>query len=61
VDGGAPDDDEIRDVVENILDGADLEAVTMKAVVKKVYAKYPKFDLSDRKDFIKDTVRQIIS
>ncbi|KAK3767805.1 hypothetical protein RRG08_053949 [Elysia crispata] len=56
-----PSDDEIKKVVKGILDGADLETVTMKTVVKQVYAKYPKFDLSERKDFIKSTVREVIS
>ncbi|XP_050402110.1 protein DEK [Patella vulgata] len=56
-----PTNSEIKVVIEKILDGADLEEVTMKTVVKQVYAKYPSFDLSDRKDFIKSTVKQIIS
>ncbi|CAG5118984.1 unnamed protein product, partial [Candidula unifasciata] len=56
-----PTNAEIKDLVKKILDGADLETVTMKTVVKQVYAKYPSFDLSDRKDFIKDTVREVIS
>ncbi|XP_059176098.1 protein DEK-like [Physella acuta] len=56
-----PSNDEIKELVKKILDGADLETVTMKTVVKQVYAKYPSFDLSDRKDFIKDTVREVIS
>lgn len=56
-----PSNEEIKRVVKDILDGADLETVTMKTVVKQVYAKYPKFDLSDRKDFIKSTVREVIS
>ncbi|CAL1536434.1 unnamed protein product [Lymnaea stagnalis] len=56
-----PSNDEVKELVKKILDGADLEKVTMKTVVKQVYAKYPSFDLSDRKDFIKDTVREVIS
>lgn len=56
-----PDNAEIKKFVKKTLEGADLEEVTMKTVVKKVYAKYPSFDLSDRKDFIKSVVRQIIS
>ncbi|ESP05338.1 hypothetical protein LOTGIDRAFT_152179 [Lottia gigantea] len=56
-----PGNDEIKKVIEKILDGADLEEVTMKTVVKQVYAKYPKFDLSDKKEFIKCTVKEIIS
>ncbi|XP_046578055.1 protein DEK-like [Haliotis rubra] len=58
---GPPNNDELRDVVKKILDGANLEEVTMKTVVKQVYAKYPDFDLSDKKEFIKNTVKQLIS
>ncbi|XP_013417083.1 protein DEK [Lingula anatina] len=58
---GPPVDEELKDVIKKILDGANLEEVTMKTVCKQVYAKYPEFDLTDRKDFIKATVRQIIS
>ncbi|KAH9504213.1 hypothetical protein Btru_065322 [Bulinus truncatus] len=56
-----PSNEEIKELVKKILDGADLEKVTMKTVVKQVYAKYPSFDLSNKKDFIKDTVREVIS
>ena len=50
---------EIKTFIKKILDGADLEEVTMKTVVRQVYDKYPKHDLSDRKDFIKSTVREV--
>ncbi|KAL8590460.1 hypothetical protein ACOMHN_011673 [Nucella lapillus] len=56
-----PNNSELKDVIKKILDGANLEEVTMKTVVKQVYEKYPSFDLADRKDFIKTTVREIIS
>ncbi|PVD23433.1 hypothetical protein C0Q70_16702 [Pomacea canaliculata] len=56
-----PSNDELKEVIKKILDGANLEEVTMKTVVKQVYDKYPSFDLTDRKDFIKATVKQIIS
>jgi len=55
-----PTDDELKDVIKKILDGANLEEVTMKTLCKEVYAKYPDFDLTERKDFIKATVKQII-
>ncbi|KAL4235614.1 hypothetical protein ACF0H5_004010 [Mactra antiquata] len=57
----APTNDELKDVVKKMLDNANLEQVTMKTVLKDVFAKYPDFDLTDRKDFIKNTVKQIIS
>ena len=56
-----PSNSEIKTFIKKILDGADLEEVTMKTVVRQVYDKYPNHDLSDRKDFIKSTVREIIS
>lgn len=56
-----PTNDELKNVVKSILDGANLEEITMKTVCKQVYSKYPDFDLSDRKEFIKSTVRSIIS
>ncbi|XP_061181760.1 protein DEK-like [Saccostrea echinata] len=56
-----PSDKELKGLIKKILDKANLEEVTMKTVVKQVYARYPTFDLSDRKDFIKETVREMIS
>ncbi|XP_014662020.1 PREDICTED: protein DEK-like [Priapulus caudatus] len=56
-----PTNDEVKEAIKNILEGANLEEVTMKSVCKEVYAKYPDFDLSDRKDFIKVAVKKIIS
>jgi len=58
---GEPTDSELKKCISSILQGADLEQVTMKTVVKQVYEKYPDFDLSPRKDFIKNTVKEIIS
>ncbi|XP_076033664.1 protein Dek isoform X2 [Oratosquilla oratoria] len=56
-----PSDAEIKSVIKKILDGANLEEVTMKTVCKQVYENYPDFDLSHKKAFIKETVRTIIS
>lgn len=56
-----PSDKELKGLIKKILDKANLEEVTMKTVVKQVYSKYPTFDLSDKKDFIKETVREMIS
>lgn len=54
-----PNDDEIKAYVKEILDDANLEEITMKTVCKQVYAKYPQFDLSHKKDFIKNTVKSV--
>lgn len=58
---GPPTNDEIRSYVEKLLKGADLEVITMKSVFQQVYEQYPDYDLSDRKAFIKETVKKIIS
>ncbi|GLV36382.1 Dek [Carabus blaptoides fortunei] len=56
-----PSDDEIKTYVKEILEGANLEEITMKTVCKQVYAHYPEFDLAHKKDFIKTTVKSLIS
>ncbi|XP_017465001.1 PREDICTED: protein DEK-like [Rhagoletis zephyria] len=56
-----PTDEQIRNYVKEILDKANLEEITMKTVCKQVYAKYPDFDLTDKKDFIKATVKALIA
>ncbi|XP_052257415.1 protein DEK-like isoform X1 [Dreissena polymorpha] len=56
-----PTNEEIKDLIKNMLDDANLEEVTMKTVLKDVFAKYPGFDLTDRKEFIKNTVKKLIS
>lgn len=58
---GPPTDEEIKQLVKKILDGANLEEITMKKVIKQVFDDYPEFDLGDKKDFIKSTVRSLIS
>ncbi|KAK2189342.1 hypothetical protein NP493_109g07023 [Ridgeia piscesae] len=55
-----PSDEELKEVVKKILDGANLEEITMKTVCRQVFDKYPDFDLTSRKDYIKVTVKQII-
>lgn len=57
----APSNKEIKKFVETLLKDADLEVLTMKVVFQRVYEKYPGHDLTDRKSFIKETVKKIIS
>ena len=45
--------------MRKLLDGANLEELTMKNILTKVYAKYPDHDLTERKDFIKTTVKSV--
>lgn len=54
-----PQDDEIKAYVKSILEGANLEEITMKTVCKQVYSHYPEFDLGHKKDFIKTTVKSV--
>ncbi|XP_038627225.1 protein DEK [Tachyglossus aculeatus] len=56
-----PTDEELKETVKKLLANANLEEVTMKQICKEVYEKYPAYDLSDRKDFIKKTVKELIS
>lgn len=52
-------DEEIKKYVKQILEGANLEEITMKTVCKQVYSHYPDFDLAHKKDFIKATVKSV--
>ncbi|XP_023016896.2 protein Dek isoform X2 [Leptinotarsa decemlineata] len=56
-----PTDDEIKTFIKSILEGANLEEITMKTVCQRVYDHYPDFDLTQKKDFIKTTVKSLIS
>nr|CAI5824446.1 unnamed protein product [Callosobruchus analis] len=56
-----PTDEEIKTFIKGILEGANLEEITMKTVCQRVYGHYPDFDLTHKKEFIKCTVKSIIS
>jgi len=56
-----PTDEDIKTYVKSLLEGANLELITMKKVCQDVYAHYPDFDLAHKKDFIKTTVKNLIS
>lgn len=56
-----PTDEEIKTYVKSLLEGANLELITMKKVCHDVYAHYPDFDLGHKKAFIKTTVKSLIS
>jgi protein DEK len=59
--GSPPSDDALKATIKDLLKGANLEEITMRDMCRKVYAKFPTFDLSPRKDFIKETVKSVIS
>jgi len=50
---------DIKVYVEKVLEDADLQEITMKTVCEKVYKHYPDFDLSHKKNMIKDTVKAV--
>ncbi|XP_008845292.1 protein DEK isoform X2 [Nannospalax galili] len=56
-----PTDEELKETVKKLLANANLEEVTMKQICKEVYENYPAYDLTERKDFIKTTVKELIS
>lgn len=56
-----PTDEELKETVKKLLASANLEEVTMKQICKKVYENYPAYDLTERKGFIKTTVKELIS
>uniref|UniRef100_UPI00358F465D protein DEK-like n=1 Tax=Myxine glutinosa TaxID=7769 RepID=UPI00358F465D len=56
-----PSEDELRKEVAHLLKGANLEKVTMKEICRQVYAQFPRFDLTDQKEFIKQTIKELIS
>nr|XP_033790469.1 protein DEK isoform X2 [Geotrypetes seraphini] len=56
-----PTDEELKETVKKLLASANLEEVTMKQICRKVNETYPRYDLSDRKDFIKEAVKELIS
>ncbi|XP_007504177.1 protein DEK isoform X1 [Monodelphis domestica] len=56
-----PTDKELKEIVKKLLASAKLEEVTMKQIFKEVYENYPAYNLSERKDFIKKTIKELIS
>ncbi|KAI5606573.1 protein DEK isoform X1, partial [Silurus asotus] len=54
-----PSDEQLKSAVKDLLKDANLEVVTMKQICQQVYDLYPDFDLTGRKDFIKQTVTSV--
>lgn len=57
----APSDEQLKQTVQGLLKDANLEEMTMKQICQKVYDTYPDHDLTSRKDFIKQTVKSLIT
>lgn len=56
-----PTEEQLKEAIKDLLKDANLEEVTMKQITRQVYDKYPDFDLTSRKEFIKETVKGLVS
>ncbi|KAK6326372.1 hypothetical protein J4Q44_G00020170 [Coregonus suidteri] len=56
-----PTDEQLKETVTRLLKDANLEEMTMKKICQKVYDTYPEHDLTSRKDYVKQTVKTLIS
>lgn len=56
-----PTDEELKETIKKWLANANLEEVTMKQICKEVCESHPAYDLTERKDFIKTTDKELIS
>ncbi|XP_043117825.1 protein DEK isoform X2 [Puntigrus tetrazona] len=56
-----PTEEQLKEAIKDLLKDANLEEVTMKQITRQVYDKYPDFDLTSRKEFIKETVKGLLS
>lgn len=57
----SPSDEQLKETVKRLLKEADLEELTMKQICQKVFDAYSEHDLSSKKDFIKQTVKSLIT
>ncbi|XP_024917147.1 protein DEK isoform X2 [Cynoglossus semilaevis] len=56
-----PSDEQLKETVKNLLKDANLEEMTMKQICQRVFDNFPDHDLTNRKDFIKQTVKTLIT
>jgi len=57
----SPSDEQLKETVQSLLKEADLEEMTMKQICQRVFDTYPDHDLTSRKDYIKQTVKSLIT
>ncbi|XP_023252330.1 protein DEK isoform X1 [Seriola lalandi dorsalis] len=57
----APTDEKLKETVQSLLKEANLEEMTMKQICQRVYDTFPGHDLTSKKDFIKQTVKSLIT
>ncbi|PAA79258.1 hypothetical protein BOX15_Mlig024736g2, partial [Macrostomum lignano] len=55
-----PTDEEIKQAVADVLAKADLDNLMLSQAIKQVYAKFEPIDISDRKQFIKDAIKELM-
>ncbi|XP_062255838.1 protein DEK [Platichthys flesus] len=56
-----PSDAQLKETVQGLLKEANLEEMTMKQICQKVFDTFPDHDLSSKKDYIKQTVKSLIT
>ncbi|XP_074538753.1 protein DEK [Halichoeres trimaculatus] len=57
----APSDEQLKETVQSLLKEANLEEMTMKQICQRVFDTYPDHDLTGKKDYIKQTVKSLIT
>ncbi|XP_071058891.1 LOW QUALITY PROTEIN: protein DEK [Pseudochaenichthys georgianus] len=57
----APSDEQLKETVQSLLKEADLEQMTMKQICQRVFDTYPEHNLANKKDYIKQTVKSLIT
>uniref|UniRef100_A0A3P8U2L7 Protein DEK n=1 Tax=Amphiprion percula TaxID=161767 RepID=A0A3P8U2L7_AMPPE len=57
----APSDEQLKETVQSLLKEANLEEMTMKQICQRVFDTYPDHDLTSKKDYIKQTVKSLIT
>ncbi|KAF1388498.1 hypothetical protein PFLUV_G00090890 [Perca fluviatilis] len=57
----APTDEQLKETVQSLLKEANLEEMTMKQICQRVFDTYPDHDLASKKDYIKQTVKSLIT
>ncbi|XP_044062908.1 protein DEK isoform X2 [Siniperca chuatsi] len=56
-----PTDEQLKETVQSLLKEANLEEMTMKQICQRVFDTYPDQDLTSKKDYIKQTVKSLIT
>ena len=49
----------MRKTIQEIIQGSNLDNITMKIVIEQVNSKYPNHDLNDKKTVIKNLVKEV--